>query len=142
MNTPRLALAAVVLGVLVCAAQRPAQAHHAFSAEYDARQPIKLEGTIVKMEWVNPHGWLHIDVKEPNGTMTQWALEFGSPNQLYRRGWRKEDLPVGALVTVEGFRARDGSPTANARNVVLTNGRRLFAGSPDGAPDGPRASEN
>ena len=87
------------------------------------------------MEWVNPHSWLHIDVKEPDGTVVSWAIEFGLPQSLYRRGWRQSDLPFGAEVTVEAYLAKDGTPTANAFNVTLPDGRRLFAGtSGSGAP--------
>ena len=117
-------------------------AHHAFSSEYDANKQVTLKGTITKMEWVNPHGWLTIDVKEADGKVVSWAIEFGSPNALYRRGWRKEDLPAGAEVTVEGFRAKNGGPIANARNVTLANGKKLFAGtSGNGAPGDPEGQQ-
>jgi hypothetical protein len=114
----------------------PTFAHHAFAAEYDAQKKVTLKGAIVKMDWVNPHSWLYIDVKEPDGEMVTWALEFGPPQALYKRGWRKENLPVGEEVTVEAYLAKNGSRTANARNVVLVDGRNLFAGSSGtGAPD-------
>ena len=103
-------------------------AHHSFTSEYDATKKVSLKGTIVKMEWINPHSWLHINVTEPDGKVVEWALEFGNPNQLLHQGWRKGDLPVGATVTVDGFRARNGSPTANARTVLLANGKQLFTG--------------
>ena len=122
----------IALGTALWVAQEPVRAHHAFSAEYDAQQPIVLKGTIVRMEWVNPHVWLHIDVKDPSGKVVQWALEFGSPNTLYKRGWRKDDLPVGAEVTIDGFKAKDGSPMANARTAMLAGGKKLFGGSPEG----------
>lgn len=110
--------------------------HHSFSAEYDATKPVTLQGTITRMAWVNPHSWLYIDVKEADGKVSSWKLEFGLPNALYRRGWRQKDLPVGALVRVEGYRAKDGTNTANASMVTLADGRRLFAGSSGtGAPN-------
>jgi len=116
-------------------------AHHAFSAEFDANKPITIEGTIAKMEWVNPHAWLWIDVTNSDGTVDHWALEFGPPNALYRRGWRKSSVPVGAEVTATGFLAKDGRKIANADQVTLPDGRTLFAGSSGtGAPNDPAAS--
>ena len=132
-----LVVATVAFGVGLILATAPVFAHHSFIAEYDPHAPVTLKGTITKMEWVNPHGWLHIEVKGPDGKVVNWILEFGSPNTLYKRGWRKEDLPFGAEVTVSGFRAKDGSPAANADNVVLADGKKLFAGSSGtGAPGG------
>ena len=132
----RLHMAALVFtGAVLLAAAAPVLAHHSFAAEFDANRPITLKGKITKFEWVNPHSWLHIDVTGPDGKITNWALEFGSPNALYKRGWRTTDLPVGAEVTVTGFGAKDGSNKGNASNVVLPNGKRLFAGSSGtGAP--------
>ena len=129
----------MVVGFGVLLAMPPLVAHHSFSAEFDAEKTVTLKGTITMMEWVNPHCWLHIDVKEPDGTVVNWAVEFGLPQSLYRRGWRQSDLPFGAEVTVEGYLAKDGTPTANASNVTLTDGRRLFAGtSGSGAPYEPQ----
>ena len=126
----------VAVGSTVLLAATEVIAHHSFSAEFDAAKPVTLKGTITKMEWINPHCWLHIDVTEPDGTVVTWALEFALPQSLYRRGWRKSDLPFGAEVTVEGYLAKDGTPTANASTVTLADGRRLFAGSSGtGAPD-------
>ncbi|MBM3776744.1 MAG: hypothetical protein FJW23_00705 [Acidimicrobiia bacterium] len=129
--TVSMALAAGIALALVA----PLTAHHSFSAEFDANKPVTLEGTITEMKWVNPHAWLHIDVKDETGKITNWAIEFALPQALYRRGWRRTDLPVGAAVTVRGWLAKDGTPTANASNVTLSDGRRLFAGSSGtGAP--------
>lgn len=136
MKTPSLlAVAGVTFGVWMTLATGAVFAHHAFASEYDADKKVTLKGTIVKMQWVNPHSWLHINVTEPDGTVVEWALEFGNPNQLLHRGWRRDDLPVGGAVTVEGYRARNGSRTANARTVVLANGKELFTGG--STPDGP-----
>lgn len=116
-------------------AAAPAFAHHAFSAEYDAQQPITLKGTLTKMEWVNPHGWIYVDVKDESGKVVNWAIEFGSPNALLRRGLRRTDFPEGVEVTVSGYRAKNGSATVNGNSVKLPDGRNLFTGSSGtGAP--------
>jgi hypothetical protein len=104
-------------------------AHHQFASEFDANKKVTLKGKITQMKWVNPHAWLYIEVTEPDGTVTPWALEFGTTHSLTKRGWRRQDLPVGAIVTVEGFLAKNGSKTANANRVILADGRALFAGS-------------
>src|SRR5215831_1335574 len=103
--------------------------HHSFTAEYDQKKPVKMTGKVTEMKWSNPHGWIYIDVTGPDGKTVKWALETGAANALYRRGWRKEDLPVGAVVSVEGWQARNGTPTANVNAVTFTNGKRLFAGT-------------
>ena len=110
-------------------------AHHAFAAEFDATKPIKLRGTVVKMEWINPHTWLHLDVKKPDGKTERWMIEGGPPNALYRRGFTKDSLPLGIEIIVEGFQAKDGSMRGNGRDLTLPNGRKLFLGSSGtGAP--------
>ena len=106
-----------------------AAAHHAFAAEFDVNKPVTLVGTLTKVAWVNPHGWIYVDVKGKDGTVTGWAIEFGSPNALLRRGLRKADFPPGMTVTVKGYLAKSGKPVANASTVILPDGRSLFAGS-------------
>jgi hypothetical protein len=132
----RTILTAAGLGgflVLVFAAQ--AVAHHSFSAEFDINRPIQLTGTITKVEWINPHAWIHVDVKKPDGSTENWAVETGTPNTLLRRGLRKQDLPAGTDVKVTGYQARDGTAKANGTNVTLPDGRALFIGSTgNGAP--------
>ena len=104
-------------------------AHHAFAAEFDATQPVKLEGKIAKMEWISPHSWLHLDVQKPDGTVERWMIEGGPPNALFRRGFTQESLPIGIEIIVEGFRARDGSLRANGRDITFADGSRPFVGS-------------
>ena len=118
----------IVAGLFVAA--RPIAAHHAFAAEFDANKPIKLTGSVTKVDWRNPHTWFFIDVKDDTGKVTNWGLEMGSPNGLLRLGWTRNSMKIGDVVTVEGSRARDGSNIANAQAVVLTStGQKLFAGS-------------
>jgi len=116
-------------------AAMPAWAHHSFAAEFDAAKPVKVSGVVANIEWLNPHIWIYIDVKDESGKATRWSFEGGPPNALYRQGWRRESLKAGDTVTVDGFQAKDGTHTANARAVVLPDGRKVFAGSAgDGAP--------
>ena len=132
-RTHHATLLIAVAGILLGGSQ--ALAHHAFAAEFDATKPIKLKGTVVKMEWINPHTWLHLEVKRPDGKTERWMIEGGPPNALYRRGFNKNSLPVGAEILVEGFRAKDGSMKGNGRELTFSDGRRLFVGSSGtGAP--------
>jgi hypothetical protein len=128
----RLALVAVGIGMVIAA--RPLIAHHSFAAEFDAAKPFTLTGTVTKVDWMNPHSYFYIDViDEQTKAVTNWAMELGSPNGLMRAGWTRNTLKVGDEVTVEGSRAKNGSPTGNARSVVMTStGQRLFAGSSQG----------
>ncbi len=114
----------------------PALAHHAFIAEFDANKRVKVSGTVTKLEWTNPHAWLYVDMKDDSGKTVNWAFEMGSPNTLIRQGWRKTALKEGDQIVVEGYAAKDGSNTANARSVTMPDGRKIFAGSPqtDGGP--------
>jgi hypothetical protein len=128
---------AMFVGVALFTPAAPVKAHHAFAAEFDANQPIELRGTLTKVEWVNPHSWLYLEVKGPDGKVVTWALELGPPNALFRRGWTKDTVQSGAELLVRGFRAKSGKAVANARDVVFPDGRELFAGSSGtGAPDG------
>jgi hypothetical protein len=131
----RHSIAAFLAALGAIAAAAPASAHHAFAAEFDATKPIKLRGIVAKMEWINPHTWIHIDVKAPNGTIERWMIEGGPPNALFRRGFTRDSLPNGIEILVEGFRAKDGSLKGNGRDLMFPDGRRLFLGSSGtGAP--------
>jgi len=134
--------------VPVCAAAllssaAAASAHHSFAAEFDANAPVVLKGTITKMEWINPHSWIHVDVKNPDGTVTEWMVEGGTPNTLFRRGFSRESVKAGMEITVEGYRAKNGANRANGRDLILKDGKRLFMGSSGtGAPiDGKDSAE-
>jgi hypothetical protein len=110
-------------------------AHHAFSAEFDANKPIQLRGSVVKVEWINPHTWIHIDVKEANGETTRWMIEGGTPNTLLRNGLTRGSLPAGTEILVDGYRAKNGTNRANGRDLTFPDGRKLFMGSSGtGAP--------
>jgi hypothetical protein len=126
-------LAVVGAGFALLLSAGPAFAHHAFAAEYDAKKPIKLTGMVTKLEWLNPHTWFYIDVKDDSGKVTNWGFEMGSPNTLLRAGWTRNSMNPGDVVTVEGSRAKDGSNNANVKVVTLAStGQQLFAGSSQG----------
>ena len=130
-------VAGAVVGLLVGLAAAPAWAHHAFSAEFDANAPVTFDkATVTKMEWTNPHVWIYVDVENPDGTVDAWAIEAGTPNVLFRRGFTKDSLLPGTAIVVDGYQAKDGSRRANGRDVTLPDGRTLFLGSSGtGAPD-------
>jgi hypothetical protein len=140
MNAKVALLAAATALVLASA---PLGAHHSFAAEFDAQQPVTLKGTVVQMDWVNPHSWIHVDVKNDDGTVTRWMVEGGTPNTLFRRGFTKDSVKAGTEITVEGYRAKNGANRANGRDLILADGKRLFMGSSGtGAPlDGKDSSE-
>src|SRR5258708_6033343 len=124
-----------MLGLL--AAAMPMWAHHAFAAEFDAQKPVKLKGTVAKVEFINPHSWIHMDVKDADGKVTRWMVEGGSPNALFRRGVTKDALPQGTEISVDGYQAKDGSNRANGRDITFADGKKLFVGgsNPDEQPN-------
>ena len=131
----KIILSAAGVAALLTLATTPGWAHHSFAAEFDARQPVNFRGTVTRMQWTNPHVWIHVDVAQPDGAVEKWAIEAGTPNVLFRRGFTKESLTAGTEIIVDGYRAKDGSRRANGRNLTFADGRTLFLGSPDtGAP--------
>jgi len=134
MKRTRLLIACAVLG-----SGLPALAHHSFSSEYDANKAVTLKGVVTKVEWLNPHAWFYMDVKDQSGIVQHWQCESGPPNILVRNGWRKDSLKPGDEITVTGFQAKDGTFTANAREVILPNGKKVFSGQAD---DGPGAKSS
>jgi hypothetical protein len=131
----RQALMIVVVGFVLLGVAVPSSGHHAFTAEFDADRPVKLQGSVTKMEWINPHAWIHINVKNPDGTLVSWMVECGAPSALLRRGFTKNSLPAGTEIIVEGYQAKNGSNRANGRDLVFPDGKKLFMGSSGtGAP--------
>ena len=122
--------AALIVGLLV--APMHAEAHHAFAAEFDSSKAVTVKGTVNKVEWTNPHIWIYVDMKDESGTIVRWQCEGGSPNTLTRQGWSRDSLKAGEQVTIEGFRAKNGTNTCNSRVVTTADGKRLFAGSSSG----------
>lgn len=111
---------------ILCMTAVPGSAHHSFAGEFDVDKPIKLQGTITRVEWINPHAWIHIDVKKPDGSVESWAIEGGTPNTLFRRGITRDSVKAGMVINVDGYLARDGSRKANGRDLTLPDGRKLF----------------
>jgi hypothetical protein len=131
----KLLVALAAGGLLLNGAAMAVVAHHAFNSEFDAAKPIKLTGIVKKMEWINPHSWLTIDVKRPDGTVETWEIEAGAPNAMFRRGFNRNSLPIGTEVVVNGFQAKDGRKRANGRDISFPDGKKLFMGSSGtGAP--------
>jgi hypothetical protein len=127
----------VCMAGLLLAAALPLLAHHSFAAEYDGNAKLTLKGTVAKIDWMNPHIWIYIDAKDEAGKVTRWQCEGGPPNSLTRNGWTKDAVKIGDEVTIEGFRAKDGTNTCNSRSMKMPDGRTVFAGSADdGAPKG------
>jgi hypothetical protein len=125
----RTKLAVVMVGMGLVLTAVPVWAHHAFAAEFDAKKPVKLRGTVTKMEWINPHAWIHIDAKDADGKVTSWMVEGGTPNTLFRRGFTKDSLAIGTEIVVDGYQAKDGSNRANGRDITFPDGRKLFLGA-------------
>jgi hypothetical protein len=131
----RTKLALMVAGICLLLSGVPVWAHHSFAAEFDAKKPVQLRGTVTKMEWTNPHVWIYLDVKGPDGKVVNWMIEAGGPNVLFRRGFTKDSLPVGTEILVTGFQSKDGANRANGKDVKLPDGQTLFLGSSGtGAP--------
>jgi Family of unknown function (DUF6152) len=133
----RKTLAFVLVAGVVSLAAEPVWAHHAFAAEFDSSKPIKLKGTVTKMEWINPHAWIHIDVKGEDGKVSPWMIEAAAPNSLLRRGFTKNSLLPGMEILVEGHQAKDEAHRANGSSITFTDGRKLFVGAPAGEPGAP-----
>jgi len=136
MNIKQAAfLVAFTVTVLMTVGTLSVNAHHAFTAEFDGTKPVQLSGVVTRMDWVNPHSWIYIDVPQADGSVVKWEIEAGAPNAMFRRGWNKNSIPVGTEIVVEGYRAKNGKNIANGRNVTFPDGRKMFVGSSGtGAP--------
>ena len=131
----RVVIAVIGMALVGVAVAVPVVAHHAFSAEFDANRPLHLEGKVVKMEWINPHAWVHVQTMNDDGTMTTWMVEGGTPNTLFRRGFTQDSLAIGTEIVVDGYQAKDGSDKMNGRDLTFKDGTKLFMGSSGtGAP--------
>src|SRR5207249_2916768 len=135
VSTVRSKFVTLMIAIALLGAAVPVWAHHAFAAEFDANKPVKFRGTVTKMEWINPHAWIHVSVKKPDGTVEEWMIEAGTPNTLLRRGFTKQSLLPGTEVVVDGYQSKDGSLRANGRDITLPNGQTLFLGN--AVPDAP-----
>ncbi|HEV8393097.1 MAG TPA: DUF6152 family protein [Vicinamibacterales bacterium] len=138
----RTAIAAILVGAALQTCPMLSArllAHHSFSAEFDENKPVKVTGKVTSMRWSNPHAWIYVDVPGADGKVVNWAFETSAVNALYRQGWRKEDLPAGTVLVIDGWQARNGTPTANAYSITFPDGKRLFAGSPSGTAGTPTA---
>ena len=139
----RLIVAVAGLGLVLAGTTVSLAAHHAFAAEFDANKPVEMHGTLTKVEWINPHVWVHLDVKMPDGSVESWAFEAGTPNNLFRRGFTKQSLTPGIEIVVDGYQAKNGTKRANGRNLTLPSGKQLFMGSSGtGAPPPELKPEN
>jgi len=133
--TVKLAIVIAAIGLCLGGAVASVSAHHAFAAEFDANKPVEFSGTVTRMEWTNPHVWIHMNVKKSDGTLEEWAFEAGTPNVLFRRGFTKASLMPGTQIKVDGYQAKDGTKRANGRDLTFPDGRKLFLGSSGtGAP--------
>lgn len=130
----KLVIAVSVLSVALAGWASSVSAHHAFAAEFDANKPIKLQGTVTKVEWINPHTWIHIDVKKPDGSVEPWSIEAGTPNTLFRLGFTRDAIKTGTVINVDGYSSRDGSRRANGRDLTLPDGRKLLMAPDASAP--------
>src|SRR5260370_22161614 len=131
----RTRLTGLMIGFGLLAAATPTWAHHAFAAEFDSEKPVKLRGTVTKMEWINPHAWIHVDVKGDDGKVVNWMVECGTPNTLFRRGLNKTSIATGTEIVVDGYQAKDGSTRANGRDVTFPDRRKLFLGNQVAGPE-------
>jgi len=129
----------LIFGVVVVCAAAPLLAHHSFAAEFDSKKPVELKGTLVELEWVNPHAWIHMEVTDASGKVTKWDCELGSPNLLMRNGWRRDSLKKGDVIVVNGSQAKDGTNVANAKTVSFADGKRVFNAGSSGDPGTPGA---